>query len=226
MSEFEILVTLLLYLLFFGWIGVRRGALAELIVLGVALLFWVGLQALADPLISFVNLGGKALQAIFTGQFNTEDLNVIAALPNLVTPENRRGFLFLLWGLVLLLTYIFTGRSAKRNALGNTGWAFLVGIANALVFASILLPRLLTLVLPDVDGAITLGNGAALDSLTGRVDIFGVLSRGINIVLENLSRLWVAIQPQAQLVLLIVLTLILVLAASTLRPSSPRSKGS
>ena len=226
MNEFEILVTLLLYLLFFGWIGVRRGTLPELIVLGVALLFWVGIQTFSGPIVTFTNLPSKVLQAVFTGQFSTEDLNAIAALPNVVTPENQRAYLFLLWGLALLLTYILTGSLIDRDALGNPGWAFLVGIANALVFASILLPRLITLVLPEVGGAITLGDGVTLDSITDRVDIFGVLGRGIGVIVENLSELWVAIQPQAELVLLVLLTLILVLAASTLRPPRQRRGGS
>lgn len=211
LSEFEVLVTFLLFLLFFGWIGFRRGTLPELIVLAVAVIAWFGLQRFGSIVAQIFNLGFKLLGGVFNGALVSGDLSAVAAVPNVITAENERGFFFLLWGLTLLLTYILTGRFVKDpNAIGNAGWAALLGIANALFLSAILLPRLLSLVLP---GSIS---PETLSFDLGVMDVIDIIGSAISILLSGLSRVWAAIEPRADIAILLLITLFLIFAASTL----------
>jgi hypothetical protein len=131
----------------------------------------------------------------------------------IITAANRQGYLFMLWAIMLVLTYIWVSNWSLWEdwiALGSgaAGWAILFGMANGLLFASIFLPRLVALVAPP---------GTDYAMLAERANVLGVLGSGMSLLIGNLSALWTLVRPQASIVLLILLTIFLALVASTLR---------
>jgi hypothetical protein len=210
--ELQALLALLLYLFFFGWIGVLRGTFRELVVFLVALITWLVLQIRGEIVITLTNLAGKLVQSILSGEFGDADLAAIAEKPDIVTEQNSATFLFFVWAVVVLITYIVTQRIRPRAGFGNPGWAFLLGIANGLLFAAILLPRLLALILPGP----VVPSAYPLPKATG-LSIFDVLNRAFRILVDGIRSFWQFVQPQEAVVLLLLITLFLLIAAITLR---------
>lgn len=219
-ARLEVLITFLLYLAFFGWIGWRRGFRAELIVFGTAFLAWLALQREGDIFVRLANLGGKMIAFVRAGGLGANPDPAFAAVreaPPWVTDETRPGYLFLVWVLIVLVAYIVSSsiqfRPRKNERTG--GWAVLLGMANGLLFASTFLPRLVALVAPE---------GADFSQLAQRVNIIGILTSSVRLIVENAALLWAAIRPQASIILLILLTLFLVLVAATLKGSSKEDR--
>jgi hypothetical protein len=212
-ARLEVLVTFIVYLLFFAWIGWRRGFRPELIVFCTALIAWIVLQEFGDIFVRLANLAGLAVRLVTSGGLSGDPEVALAAIrsaPPVITEQSRPGFLFILWVIVVVLAYIVSSWphfKGKRDA-GLNGWAILLGMANGLLFASIFLPRLVALLTPE---------GTPVVGLAAETSLFGFLIRGVRLLFENLSALWALIRPQSSIVLLLMLTLFLVLVASTLR---------
>ncbi|MCB0110990.1 MAG: hypothetical protein KDE53_33950, partial [Caldilineaceae bacterium] len=66
-GQLEVLITFLLYIAFFGWIGYLRGTLSEGIVFGVALTAWLILQEQGDIFVRVINLGSKGIAFVQAG---------------------------------------------------------------------------------------------------------------------------------------------------------------
>lgn len=212
-ARLEVLITFILYLCFFGWIGWRRGFRSELVVFIASVGTWLLLQRAGDLFVRLANLGGKFVTFVKAGGLSANPDPAFAALkeaPLWVTDENKAGFLFLIWIFIVLVAYIVSTMAKlepKKNERTG-GWAVLLGMANGLFFTSIFLPRLVALVVPQ---------GADFNALVERANILGLLSSSVRLLIENLSAFWTLVRPQASIVLVILLTLFLVLVASTLR---------
>ena len=221
-GQLEVLITFLLYIAFFGWIGYLRGTLSEGIVFGVALTTWLALQERGDIFVRIVNLGSKGIAFVRAGGLGENPDQAFGAISTAapwVTAESRSGFLFLLWAFLLFLAYIISSRKFLGKKSKGDGWAVILGILNGLLYATILLPRLVTLLQP-VDVANAAGDSAA-GSISG---FWGVLSGGVDLLRDSIGGLWDIFDPSQQsLILLILLTLFLLLAASTLRGGTKKA---
>lgn len=219
-GQLEALIAFLLYLAFFAWIGYRRGSQSEGIVFAIALGSWLILQEAGDILVRIVNLGSKFLAFIRAGGLGANPDAAFGALsdaPPWVTAANRQTFFFLVWAALLFLAYLISSPKGLGKKSKSDGWALLFGLLNGLLFAAILLPRLVALIRPTVAGVTGVGEP------TGVTDLFSVLGGGFNLLGESFTGLWNLIDPsQRSFVLLILLTLFLLLAALSLRSSKPK----
>ncbi len=218
-EQIEILVTFILYLAFFGWIGWTRGRKREGFTLAVAFISWVLLQAFSSVFISLANLGKKFFYLAKAGGLssNSDTQNAAIAtlkgVPPLITAENASGFLFVLWVFILILAYVLSSKDwlGKNNKMD--GWAVLFGLGSGLLYATVLLPRLIALVVPgDTTSTQAIRSSSALN----------VLGTTLTLLRTGLVNVWQLIRPQASLVILITLTLLLVIAASTLNRSNAK----
>ena len=225
-GQFEIAITFIVYLLFFAWIGYRRGFRAELIVFLVALFSWIGLQLFGDVVVKMANLGGKFIVFATSGGLTAsgdEAFDLLKQAPDIITDANRDSFLFVVWVIVVVITYVLT-TPTRRQARGGgpltaglpadsrmRGWAVLIGMANGLLFASVFLPRLLALLAPQVVACCGIPEGA------GPLQIF---LTGMAVVFDTLQQLWHLFGPYGPWILLGLLTLFLLIAVGTLRGGS------
>jgi len=218
-AQIEVLITFILYLAFFGWIGWMRGRLREGVTLAVAFGGWVLFQQFGDVFVSIANLGKKFFFLAKAGGLSSNAATQNAAIASLndvvpiITAENRTGFLFILWVVILILTYVVTSRLFRGKTNKTDGWAILFGMLSGLLYVTVLLPRLI--------GLVVIGNATAAQTIRG-TDALQVLGSTLTLVRDGLFNLWQLLKPQASLVILIVLTVLLVIAASTLNRSNPK----
>jgi len=218
-EQIEVLITFVLYLAFFGWIGWMRGRWREGVTLAVALGSWILLQQFGGVFVSIANLTKKFFFLVKAGGLssNSETQNAAIASLNGVTPlvtaENRPGFLFVLWVLILILAYVITSRLFRGKQNKQDGWAFFFGMLSGLLYVTVLLPRLIALVVP--------GDAAAVQAIRSS-DALKVLGSTLTLVRQGLVNLWQVLKPQSSFVILIVLTILLVLIASTLNRGNAR----
>lgn len=215
-QQLEVLITLLLYTLFFAWIGYQRGSLREMIVTVAALGGWLALQEAGSLLIRIVNLGSKFVAFVRAGGLGENPDAAFGALGDAapwVTTEQRSGFLFIVWVFLLIFAYVISNLKPMAKASKSDAWSILLGMVNGLFFATILLPRLVTLVQPA---------NLATGEPVGIGTLFAVLGNGLGLLRANLGGLWGLLPTdQRSLVLLALLTIFLLLAASTIR-SAPK----
>lgn len=218
-QQLEVLITLGLYILFFAWIGYQRGSKREAVVALAAVGSWIVLQQFGDVLIRIVNLGSKFLAFVRAGGLGANPDGAFGALgdaPPWVTADQRDEFLFIVWVLILILAYVISNQKPFAKGSKSDAWAVLLGIFNGLLYAAILLPRLAILVqTPTAAG-------------TGSIStLFDVLGSALELLRGSLGDVWGVFQPgQRSLVLLALLTIFLLLAASTLKSSSPKKPSS
>lgn len=216
-GQLEVLITFLLYIAFFGWVGYLRGTLSEGIVFGVALLSWLALQEQGDIFVRLVNLGSKGVafvQAGGLGENPDQAFGAIGSAAPWVTAESRGGFLFLLWAFLLFLAYIVSSPRMLGKKSKSDGWAIILGILNGLLYATILLPRLVILLQP-VDVADATGG------ISGFLDVLG---GGFELLRSSIGGLWNIFDPaQQSLILLALLTIFLLLAANSLRSGTRKA---
>lgn len=215
-EQLGVLITLLLYILFFAWIGYQRGSKREAVVAVTAVIAWLVLQEGGDIFVRIINLGSKAVAFVRAGGLGANPdaaFGAIGDAPPWVTAEQRDEFLFIVWVIVLLLAYMVSNLKPFAQGSKSDGWSILLGIFNGLLFAAILLPKLVTIVTPAV-------NEAGEIEPIGIANLLGVLRGGGRLVKESLGGLWSVFDSgQRSLLLLALLTLFLLLAASTLRSS-------
>ena len=220
-NQIQVLLTFILYLFFFGWIGYRRGMMRELIVLGVVAGSWVVLQRFGNEIVITTNLMGRFLAILPTGALTKGDAALVEALSNAknwVSPENKETFLFLIWVVLLMGVYVLTGIFVKDGKSKRNGSAALLGALNGLFYAVVLLPKLAQVFLP--------GGVTATASTGGVGDILRTLGGSFGVVGRSLSGLWTVFEAQRPFVLLFLLTILLLTAASTLTGSGSKAKKS
>jgi hypothetical protein len=215
----QALLTFILYLAFFGWIGFRRGSWREFIVLTTSVLGWLILQEQGDIFVRVANLGSKFTAFITAGGLSEnpdEAFSAISDAPPWVTSTTRNGYLFLIWVVLVILAYMLTGWLVPSEKSQSNGWAILWGILNGLFFASVFLPRLLFLFAPNATLAIATAapDGATSDS---RANIVTFLRTGFDLIWELIRNVWVLLQPFQPYVFLFLLTAFLVFVYFTIR---------
>lgn len=207
-----IILSFIIYLTFFGWLGWRRGARREIIVFVVALLGILLMREQGDMLVNIANLGAAAIVFARAGGFNGNTEDALAALTGadrVVTDTTRQSYLFMLWLAIFVLAYILTNTWVEDKLSKRNGWAILFGVLNGLFFAIAFLPSLVTLFVSD--GTTT----AASPNL--ELDLGAMLSGAGQLLWNGISGIWTVVSSFGSLGLLILLTLLLVLAATSIR---------
>ena len=222
-NQIQVLLTFILYLVFFGWIGYRRGTMRELIVFGLVAGSWIVLQQFGGVIVIITNLGGRFLSIVPTGALTQGDAALVEALSkakNWVSPENAETFLFLIWVVLLMIVYMVTGIFIKDGKSKRNATAALLGAINGLFYAVVLLPKLAQIFLP---GGVTTATAAS----TGDVgDILRTLGGSFDVVGQSLGDLWTVFEAQRPFVLLFLLTILLLTAAGTLTGTGSKAKKS
>ncbi len=230
MNQTAILFGYILYLLFFAWVGWRRGQTRELWVLIFAVGLWFVIKEQGEFFVRLANLGGKVVAFLGSGglgEDSTAAFEAIAATPSVITADTRQGYLYIIYVALTALVYILTNRFIKDSR--NNGWAMMFGLFNGLIFASIFVPPLVTLLFPQ------LVNPQAADAATAQIFSFDPLAlqgapllqligSSITLLLNTVRELWRVVEPNAQVVFLVLIVALLVFAASTLRATKPKPK--
>ncbi len=217
-SQAAIIISFLIYMFFFGWLGWRRGARREITVFLIALVAWLLLQQEGDIIVNMANLGGAAITFATQGGFTGSQQEALAAISNapaLVNDDARISFLFMVWlalfvGSYALSNVIIADGQSKRN-----GWAILFGILNGLFFAVAFGPSLIALFAPEGDFTVIGDDG---------LNLSGVLGGGLQLIWDGISSLWSVVSAAGNLGLVILLTVLLVLAATTIRGGGAKAK--
>lgn len=214
----QLMLSFLIFLFVFGWIGLQRGAKRELIVFFTAIASWLILQEKGDIFVSLANLGGKLMALIGAGGLSAEGsadpLAVVSDAQQLVPDTSEAGFLFLIWIGIMIVAYVFTNNLIKDKNSKANGWAIIWGIANGLFYASIFLPRLMLLFVPNPTDPLAVNQPIVTD---GRGSIATFLSSGFAMVTTAIGNFWAMLGPMQPYALVILLTLFLVLAYSTIK---------
>jgi len=145
MTDTQILIAFMLYLVFFGWIGYRRGIVSEAILLVVTIVSWVLLQERGSIVVRLTNFAGKFLVLVQSGGLSNEGedaFQALAAAPNVITDDNQAGFLFLVWAVIVFITFLVTSDPNIMKRSRSKGWGITLGVLNGIVFAALLLPYL------------------------------------------------------------------------------------
>ena len=214
--ETQILIAFILYLFFFGWLGYRRGVWPELTLLIVTVASWVLLQEGGSIVVRTTNFVGRFIVLVRSGGLanGAEDaLQSVSAAPNVITDENQNGFLFLVWALIVLLAFIATSDTKIVRRGKHHFAAVLLGLANGLVFAALLLP-VLGRVLTEVPG-----EQGETQPLRALFVLVGELWR---LFVTTVQNFWQWVQPLPPPVWLILITLLLVLVAWPMRRNAKR----
>jgi hypothetical protein len=200
-------------LAFFGWLGWRRGLTRELIVAFVAVGTWVLLELRGGILVNVANLGSAALDFARAGGFSgsaEEAFSVFSDAEKVVTSDTKPAFLFVVWVAVCVLTYALTNVIIKDTKSTRNGWAMLVGMFNGLFFAVAFLPTMVALFAPE----------STLPETGEKGGLLSLFRSGLQLLWEGAATAWSLITPLGSMGLLILLTLVLVLAATSIRSNA------
>lgn len=207
------LIALLIYFVFFGWLGVRRGWKRELIVLAFALGGYLALLELQGRLAFITNTGLNYARAGFPS--DAEGLVAVFEAEPIINNENRSTIIFALWALYLFLLYFISDRLFKKDPGRAKSLSFLAGVANSLLYLSLIASRLV----PVIDGDVEIA------SAPPGTQIEQVVSGVGNLIEQQASGLWNSFDTQDQraLVLWTIFTIIAI-AAFSLYSNSRRSQ--
>ncbi len=211
----QVVIAFLLYLGFWGWLGYRRGAAREIWLLVITVGAWVVLQERGTILVRLANFFGKFVALVSAGglgEDSAEALQALADAPNVVTTENESGFLFLVWALIVMVAYIVLSDNRWNSRSKKGGLGFVFGAINGLVFAAILLPILGNLV--------ELSDGSFAEApLQSIIDLtIAFFTR----IFDFLRGLWEIITPVSGQAWFILIFVILLIAAFTLRSKNSK----
>lgn len=213
--DVQILLAVLLYLGFFGWIGWRRGLRSELIVFVVALLSWVVLNERGTVFVRMTNMAVKFFGIFAQAMGGAEGAESPPPASNgeFISPAAEEGYLFLLWVVIVFATYLITSRPSVAKNDKHNAFAGLVGVLNGYLFLAVLMPKLSQLYL--------LGGGQISEApLESFIKLIGYT---LQTILDGLLALWEWVQPLSPVTIVVIITLILALTALTLR-SGARAK--
>lgn len=214
-QETQVLFAIMVYLAFFAWIGWRRGTRAEATVFLVALVSWVLLQERGNIFVRITNLGVKFL-ALFGSSVVSGDVNEaqLASTPNFVAAGAEETFLFVLWILILFVTYLFTSRPGFNKGSKKSAWAAIFGAMNGFLFLAVMLPKF---------NQLYIASGGQFSEAPLRTFI-SLLTQFFTYLAQGIRNLWAWLQPISPVTLLIVITVVLTLAALTLRRGGAKAK--
>lgn len=212
-TDTQILIAFILYLVFFGWIGYRRGSVSEVWFFAITIASWVLLQERGTIVVRLTNFAGKFVVLVRSGGLTGEGEDAIRALaeaPNVITDENQDGFLFLVWALVVLSTFLATSDPRIMKRSKSKTWGVIFGVLNGIVLAAILLPYLSRALqtAPEIQA-----QNAALGGL------FALVSRLWELSSAALQTVWSWIVTMPPTGWLVVITILLLLIAWPMRSS-------
>jgi hypothetical protein len=210
-SQIAVIISFVIYLVFFGWLGWRRGARREITVFLIALVAWLLLQQEGDLVVNFANLGGAAITFATEGGFTGNQQDALAAIssaPALVSDDAATSFLFLVWLALFVGSYALSNTMIEDRQSNRNGWAILFGILNGLFFAVAFGPSLVMLFAPEGEFTVVDDEG---------LNLSGLLGGGLQLAWDGVSSLWGVVSSAGNLGLVILLTVLLVLAATTIR---------
>ncbi len=214
-QDTQVLFAILLYLTFFAWIGWRRGFKSELAVFLAALVAWVLLQERGNIFVRITNLGVKFLRLLGSSLASgTVDESQLDSAGDFVAPGAEETFLFLLWIAVLFVTYLITSRPGFAKGSKKTAWAAIVGALNGLLFLAVMLPKF---------NQIYVSSGGQFSDAPLRT-FATLLSSFVTYLADALRNLWGWLPTQSPLTLLTIITVLLALAAFTLRGGMKKAK--
>lgn len=207
-QDTQVLLAILFYLAFFAWIGWRRGFRSELTVFIAALLAWVLLQERGTIFVRLTNImvkfAGVLGSSLATGNVDESGLTGGA---DFVAAGGEETFLFLVWIGVLFITYFITSRPGFASSSRKTAWAAIVGALNGFLFLAVMLPKFNQLYV--------MGGG---DFSQAPLRTFvSLITQFLTYLIDGIRSFWHWVQPLSPLTLLIIITVILALAAFTLR---------
>lgn len=218
-SQAAIIISFIIYLFFFGWLGWRRGARREITVFLIALIAWLLLQQEGDMIVNIANLGGAAVSFAtaggFTGGNQQDALAAIGSAPALVNDDARVSFLFVVWVALFVGSYALSNMMIDDKKSLRNGWAILFGILNGLFFAVAFGPSLVALFAPEGEFTVVDDDG---------LNLSGLLGGGLQLIWDGISSLWGVVNSAGNLGLVVLLTLLLVLAATTIRGGGAKAK--
>lgn len=209
-GQAAILISFIIYLTFFGWLGWRRGARREITVFTVALITGILLQEQGEIVVNMANLFGAAMVFAREGGFGgsqEEAFEALTGAPEVVSSDGEQSFLFVVWVVIFIITYAFSNNMIQDSDSESNGWAMLFGVLNGLFFAVAFVPSLLALFAGDE----VLAEGEAA------VDFFALIGGGAELIWGGLNSVWSVIESSGSLGLLTLLTALLVLAATSIR---------
>lgn len=214
-GQAAVVISFLIYLAFFSWLGWRRGGRREITVFVVALGTWILLQEQGNLAVNIANLGGAAMTFAQSGGFSGDTEQAFAALsnaPQLVTDETRQSFLFLVWVAIFVATYILSNVAIEDKNSKRNGWAILFGTLNGLFFAAAFVPSLVAL----------FGTDSALPTADNGMNFLTLLGSGFRILGSAVGSLWGMVESAGPLGLLLLLTAILLLTAMSIKAPAKR----
>lgn len=217
-GQAAVVISFLIYLAFFSWLGWRRGARREIIVFLIALVAWILLQEQGDIVVSMANLGGAAITFAREGGFSGDTQAAFAALssaPQLVGAEGRQPFIFLVWVATFVTTYILTNVMVEDKNSARNGWAILVGMLNGLFFAAAFVPSLVAL----------FGGESTIPTASDNMNFLGLLGGGLRLLGSAIGSLWGLIESAGSLGLLLLLTAVLLLTAMSIKAPARNGNG-
>jgi len=219
--NFDNLLAVLLTLTLFGWLGWRRGARSEWITFFVALLSYVVLFAGQERIVSITlrvprvisALTGADVEATAAGATATPDPAAAqTASQQFAEALNsntgvQEVYIFVIWFAILIFTYLLTSvRPFTRKPTRNF-WAVLAGLLNGFLFIYIFVPMLGEFYTAAMATAQT-------GALSGFVELFRLTGQ---LLAATVQRLWQLLLQPNPLLLLAVFTILLAIAAVSLR---------
>lgn len=221
-GQAAIVISFVIYLAFFAWLGWRRGARREITVFIVALVSWILLQERGDIVVSMTNLGGAAVTFAQAGGFGGSRDEAFAALadaPDLVASSAQDTFLFIVWVALFVLTYAVTNIAIQDKQSQRNGWAILFGALNGFFFAVAFVPSMMALFAGNEATA-----SATLPDVEEGLNLISLVRSGLELLWGGVSSVWSALDSLGSLGLLILLTAFLVLAATSIKGGGAKAK--
>jgi hypothetical protein len=218
-DQVQVLLAFLAYQFFFAWFGSKLGTRKSLWLFLISLGAYIALTQFPGVFINLANLFGKFVNYVFSGGLGSgEDaFDALKAAPSAINYANAEAFLFLVWLVIVFMTFFFVIRFLQPGSYGNLGWAVLFGIANGLLLAYVVLPRLAGIFLPP---------GVSFDVLVRQGSIARAVTNSFRLIWQSVLAFWELIEPVAPVFILVSLTLVLILAARSLQRPSKKSDSS
>jgi hypothetical protein len=215
-DQIQVLIAFSLYLILFAWIGFQRGTLREFIILVLSIGGYFGLERYQSVIVRVINLFSRFISFARAGGLTSDDPNAILKLrdaPGLIQPGDEGTAIFVIWALLLFLGYVVTSQAISDSQSKPSIYSLLLGVANGLFYITVFLPRLVALILPDTELSQELAAASFRKVLTTTWDVLG----------ENFQDIWAVVEPQRSLIFLLLITGLVVLAATTLNGARAKS---
>ncbi|MBX3051178.1 MAG: hypothetical protein KF753_06890 [Caldilineaceae bacterium] len=149
LSQPESLISLLVYFIFLGLIGARRGWKKEMLVFVLGFASYLVLLQTQGRLAFLINTGGNYALAGFPS--DQEGLVAVFSAPPIISNDNRETLIFFTWALILVGLYFLGDRIFQKDAGKSKSLGFLAGIANGILYLSLIATRMFPIFSGDAE---------------------------------------------------------------------------